>query len=212
MEKGRPILNLTESQIRYAMANTYSIAEAAKFLRVAYNSLVKYMDMYRDENGMTLRDMHKKRSRPKKERPLGGRGGDMRYYNNGYKEKLEDILLGLYPEYQPRILRKRLFASNFIPLQCSSCGWTEGRITDGNVPLLIHFADGNWRNKRLENLRLLCFNCYFLQVGSLGHYFQGMTYGPRSKPRWDGKPKGTGGFKGRNRFGRKTDEPDNTTT
>jgi len=192
---GRNAINLTESQLRYAMENTFSISEAARFLRVSYNTLIKYMDFYKDEHGVTLRDLHKRKPKPKKEKALPG-GGDERYYNNGYKEKLEDILLGLYPEYQPRILRKRLFASNFLPLQCTSCGWTEARITDGNVPLLIHFADGNWRNKRIENLRLLCFNCYFLQVGSWGHYWQGMTYGPKSKPRWDGKPKGTGGFKG----------------
>lgn len=197
MEAGRPGLNLTESQIRYAMENTYSLSEAARFLRISYNSLIKYMDFYRDQNGVTLRDLHKKKPKPKPQKPFGGRGGDRRYFDCGYKEKLEDILLGLHPEYQPRLLRKRLFASNFLPLQCSSCGWTEARVTDGNVPLLIHFADGNWRNKKLENLRLLCFNCYFLQVGSFGHYWQGFTYGPKSKPRWDGKPKGTGGFRGK---------------
>ena len=197
MEAGRPGLNLTESQIRYAMENTYSLSQAAKFLRISYNSLIKYMDMYKDENGITLRDKHKQKPKPKPVRPFGDRGGDRRQYDCGYKEKLEDILLGLHPEYQPRLLRRRLFASNFLPLQCCSCGWTEGRLTDGNVPLLIHFADGNWRNKRLENLRLLCFNCYFLQVGSWGHYWQGFTYGPKSKRRWDGKAKGTGGFRGK---------------
>jgi hypothetical protein len=28
-----------------------------------------------------------------------------------------------------------------------------------------------------------------LQIGSLGQKYQGMTYGTRSKPRWDGKKK-----------------------
>lgn len=191
---GRPDINLTESQIRYAMENTYSNLQASKFLQVAYNTYLKYASMYIDsESGLTLRELHKTKPRPKKEK-LSNQ--DARRYNNGYKEKLEDILAGLYPEYQTRPFRKRLFASGLVPMVCASCGHNECRVTDGNHPLLIGFHDGNWRNKRLENIYLLCFNCYFLQIGSMGHYWQGMTYGPQNKPRWDGKPKGTNGVKG----------------
>lgn len=191
---GRPEINLTESQLRYAMENTYSNLAASKFLRVAYVTYLKYADKYIDtETGLSLRELHKMKPKPKQER-LSNQ--DARRYNNGYKEKLEDVLAGLYPDYQPRILRKRLFASGMIPMICSSCGHDECRVTDGNHPLLLAFKDGNWRNKLLENIYLLCFNCYFLQIGSMGHYWQGMSYGPQSKPRWDGKPKGTNGVKG----------------
>jgi len=185
---GRPCISLTESQVRYAMENTYSNLEAARFLNVSYNTYLKYADMYVDnETGLTLRHLHKQKIKPKVERISNQ---DRRRYDNGYKEKLEDILNGDYPLYDSKIFRKRLFAANILPMECSSCGWNECRVTDGNYPLLIHFHDGNWRNKRIENLYLLCYNCYFLQVGSMGHYFQGMTYGPRSKPRGDGRPKG----------------------
>lgn len=189
----RPLLNLTESQIRYAMENSWSNKGAARFLNISINTYLKYAEQYVDSaTGLTLRELHKIKPRPKKEKFSSA---DKRTYDNGYKEKLEDILSGMYPDYQPRPLRKRLFNSGLIPLQCSSCGWSESRITDGNYPLWIAFKDGNWRNKVLDNMYLLCFNCYFCQIGSLGPRFQGMTYGARSKPRADGRPKGYGGKK-----------------
>jgi hypothetical protein len=148
---------------------------------------LKYAEQYIDrETNLNLRELHKQKVKPKREK---NSNQDKRRYDNGYKEKLEDILAGLYPDYQPRPLRKRLFASNMIPMECSSCGWNECRISDQNYPLWLAFHDNNWRNKKLENIYLLCFNCYFLQIGSLGQKYQGMTYGTRSKPRWDGKKK-----------------------
>ena len=190
---GRPQLDLTETQIRYAMENSWSNRGAAKFLSISINTYLKYASLYRDkETGLTLQELHKKKKKPKPEKQ---QSHDRRRYDTGYKEKLEDILAGHYPEYQPRPLRKRLFASGLIPLECASCGWNECRVTDGNYPLYIAFHDGNWKNKQLHNLYLLCFNCYFLQIGSLGPRFQGISYGSRSKPRGDGRPKGWGGKK-----------------
>ena len=176
---GRPHMNLTESQIRYAMANTYSNRGAARFLNVSINTYLKYAEQYIDsETGLNLRDLHKQKPKPQKAKATKG---DRRLYDNGYKEKLEDILAGLYPDYQPRPLRKRLFASGIIPMECSSCGWNECRVSDDNYPLYIAFHDGNWRNKKLENLYLLCFNCYFCQIGSLGARFQGISYGQKCR-------------------------------
>ena len=51
---------LMESQIRYAMDNTTSNAEAAKWLRVSFATWKKYAKMYIDEaTGKTLYDLHK---------------------------------------------------------------------------------------------------------------------------------------------------------
>lgn len=184
---GRPFMNLTESQIRYAMSNTWSTAAAARFLNVCYNTYTRYAKQYIDsETGKTLFELHKSKVKPKKTAPIG----DKRKYDNGYKEKLDDILAGKYPDYQPRPLRKRLFLSGIMPMECSSCGWNECRVTDGNYPLYLAFKDGNWKNKLLDNIYLLCFNCYFCQIGSLGSYYQGISYGTRSKKRADGNPRG----------------------
>ena len=35
------------------------------------------------------------------------------------------------------------------------------------MPLLLTFKDGNKKNYLLDNLTMLCYNCYFLQVGDI---------------------------------------------
>jgi len=42
----------------------------------------------------------------------------------------------------------------------------EGRV-DPEMPLIMHFKDGNKKHYRLENLEMLCYNCYFLTIGDI---------------------------------------------
>lgn len=189
---GRPEEIITESLVKYAMESTWSNSEAAKFLRVSYTTWKKYSSMYIDsDTGKSLFELHNKSGvkRPKAKR---------KSYtcNSGYKERLEDILEGKYPGYPTKKLRKRLFLSGWVPLKCSSCGWDEVRLSDENFPGLLDFVDGNWRNNKLENLRIMCYNCYFCQVRTPASSWQGWTYGVRKgKARWDGRPKGYGSRK-----------------
>ena len=41
----------------------------------------------------------------------------------------------------------------------------DGRVTDEKIPLSIDFKDGNSDNKSLQNMRLLCPNCYYVWNG-----------------------------------------------
>ncbi len=43
--------------------------------------------------------------------------------------------------------------------KCCLCGWAEVNLKTQTVPLVADHIDGNWRNNREENLRLLCPNC-----------------------------------------------------
>ena len=56
---GREPLNVTESEIRYAMENSKSCAEAARFLKISYEAFRKYAKLYKDEaSGKTLFEIH----------------------------------------------------------------------------------------------------------------------------------------------------------
>lgn len=43
--------------------------------------------------------------------------------------------------------------------ECCLCGWAEINPKTGMVPLVADHIDGDWRNNREENLRLICPNC-----------------------------------------------------
>ena len=43
--------------------------------------------------------------------------------------------------------------------KCCLCGWAEINPKTGIVPLVADHIDGNWRNNKEDNLRLICPNC-----------------------------------------------------
>ena len=158
--EGRPPMNISESEIRYAMANTQSCAGAARFLKVSYEAFRKYARLYTDsETGKTLFEMHKNKAGkgiPRATKPrLRGHYG------------LLDILDGKYPNYPHSRLKIRLLKNAILEEKCDSCGYCERRVSDYSVPLLLDWIDGDRTNHKRDNLRLLCYNCYYQEVGNL---------------------------------------------
>ena len=47
------------------------------------------------------------------------------------------------------------------------CGFEERRVLDYKMPLLLNFKDDNKKNYKLDNIELLCYNHYFLNVGDI---------------------------------------------
>lgn len=51
------------------------------------------------------------------------------------------------------------YLRNKFKNKCYLCGWSKTNPTTGVVPLVADHIDGNWRNNKEENLRLVCPNC-----------------------------------------------------
>ena len=152
-------LDSSESRIRYAMDNSKSNRGAALFLQVSFNTYKKYAKNYIDsETGLSLFELHKNQAG--KKIPKGS------VLQNGYY-KLEDILEGKHPDYNPKKLKRRLIRDCILEEKCSRCGFEERRIFDYAVPLMLDWKDGDMTNHKRENLQFLCYNCYFLTVDNV---------------------------------------------
>ena len=78
-----------------------------------------------------------------------------------------DKILVLNSNFQSHKLKKRLFASRLKEECCEKCGWSK-KSEDGRLPLELDHINGNSRDNRLENLRILCPNCHSLQLTHRG--------------------------------------------
>jgi len=141
---------LMESQIKAAQEKSKSAFEAARTLGVSYNTYKKYAKMYG-----VFEDL---------KNPYGiGIEKAKKIKNKKYH--IDDIIDGKHLHYPLHKFKNKLFDSGYVPKICSSCGFSEERITDSKMPLLIDFLDGNLNNRKLDNIRALCYNCFFLLVG-----------------------------------------------
>lgn len=159
----RPKLHLTEREIRYAMKHSDNNTQAAAFLGIHFNTYKQYALLYLDEDTqLTLFALHKKQGNKTKRVRVGVKS---KYQG---LDGLMDILSGKFPQYKggKRFMQRLLDEGIFAPV-CSQCGFSESRITDYTVPLLLDYIDGDKTNHHKDNLRLLCFNDYYLMVGDV---------------------------------------------
>lgn len=165
-------LNLTEGEIRAAMANSTTATEAARFLGCHKNTYIRYAKRYIDsDTQLTLHELHLKSNKKNKipTRTLV-RNPNFKYNtDNDWRvtAKLPDILAGKYPAYDKKKLARRLIDELILPECCSQCKFDERRVTDFQVPLVLIWEDGDTTNHLLENLKFLCYNCYFLTYANV---------------------------------------------
>lgn len=150
-------LEITEEEVRRAMANTTSNKKAAEFLEVSYPTYKKYAKAYKDlETGKSLFDIHMNQAM---------KGVIGRTWVGG-KQRLnwENILLP-NQKYSPERVQKlkaNLLIHGKLEEKCYRCGFDHKRVEDNKVPLIINFKNGDKTDWRIQNIEFVCYNCSFL--------------------------------------------------
>tara|TARA_R110000822_G_scaffold277912_1_gene399929 strand:+ start:201 stop:833 length:633 start_codon:yes stop_codon:yes gene_type:complete len=156
---GRAFKPITREQLLAAMKMTKSNMACARYLGVSYMHYSRHAKSYIDEEtGKTLFDLHKNQSGKGIRKFLGGKDPDLKALMDGE----------LYVKsYNLNRYKDRLIQEGYIEECCSSCSFNEQRVNDYKAPLLVHFKDKNKMNWKIENIELLCYNCYFLHIGDV---------------------------------------------
>lgn len=155
MPKAKPI---GKEMVLRAIKYTKSNRAAAKYLGVSYQHYRKWAKLYfLEEGGPSLLESHKNQH---------GIGIPKFLPNKRREPNVADIVYTGrgWESFTPEKIKTRLIAEAFLKDECYHCGFNERRVTDYKAPLLLHFKDGNKFNYLLENLELICYNCYFLYV------------------------------------------------
>ena len=159
MPKSKPI---TKEECLRAMRHTKSVRAAARYLNCSYQHLKPIMKMYEaTENGFdNLFEQHKNQQ---------GKGIP-KFLGNGKKlPPLVEIIEGRVDpsSFNPDKIKYKLLTEGYLEEKCSCCGFNERRVADYKMPLLLHFKNGNKKHYVLDNLEMLCYNCYFLRVADV---------------------------------------------
>jgi hypothetical protein len=145
----------------------------------------KYAREYKDEEtGLSLFEKHKNQSGTGIPKFLAGKSGE---------PSLKEIIEGNASphSFTPEKIRNKLITEGYLLEKCDRCSFQERRVLDYKMPLLMHFRDSNKKNYRVENLELLCYNCYFLTVGDVfdKRQIQGLedhiTVYKQEEPEWE---------------------------
>lgn len=147
-KRGMGAKPLLESEIIEAQRHTKSANKAAIYLGVNYKTYKKYADKY----GIFVKDTTGQAKREPRQ-PLSAHGG---------KYPISEILENKHPDFPIYRIKDKLIQSGLKKPECENCGMAERRLSDGKLPILLHFNDGNAKNHTLENMCILCYNCSFL--------------------------------------------------
>lgn len=146
LKRGHGARPLLQSEIAAAQAVSKSGREAARKLGVNYLTYRKYAKMY---NMHTLLNPYNRGIKKDVDPEVG-------------KYPLKELLDGKHPDYPVYRLKDKLIRSKRKDACCEMCGYRERRITDGKIPLLLNFEDEDSKNHKMDNIKLLCYNCTFV--------------------------------------------------
>ena len=149
---------LFKEDILRAIRHTKSNRAAARYLGCSYQHYKPYAKLFNDEEtGQNLFDLHKNQC---------GRGIP-KFLPNRRREPNVKLIFeeGVgYESFTTTKIKTRGIAEGFLRDECYICGCNERRVTDYKTPTLLNFKDNSKSNYILDNLEILCYNCYFLYV------------------------------------------------
>ena len=154
---GRPALGntrLTPEKIKMAIKSTQSMGQARQYLGVSRNTFKKYAKQY---NLWA---------------PVSSSKGIRRSNIGAFKQDLKMILEGKNPNpYREDTLLQKGIKEGYLECKCNNCAQDFKHIINKQPPLILDFLDKNPQNTKLDNLRVLCFNCiYTLSYTDKGWY------------------------------------------
>lgn len=145
----------TESQLKKTASESYSIRQVLKKIGLKeaggnYTQIKKYLLLFNIDTSHF-------------------RG---KAWNKGLKGIGKPVLslkkiLVKNSNFQSYKLKKRLFSAKLKPEHCEICGWAE-KTPDGRLPIELDHINGDRKDNRLVNLRILCPNCHSLQLTHRG--------------------------------------------
>jgi hypothetical protein len=137
-------LQISKNRIQWSIHNTESMTQAARLLGVSYNTFKKYAKQY---------DIFKVA-------PHSGPNKGPLHFN--WNERANAILEGKHPNYPIQKLQWLMLKEGKLVDVCYECNHQKKRVRDNKSPLLIDFLDKDHHNHQIDNMRMLCYNCYFL--------------------------------------------------
>jgi hypothetical protein len=88
-------------------------------------------------------------------------GKGLRKPNNGSYNRIDlgEILEGNHPQYQTYKLKNRLFKEGIKQNKCEECN-LDSKWNDKPINMELDHINGNSKDHRLANLKILCPNCH----------------------------------------------------
>lgn len=146
---------IREEDILEAMTKTSCNLQAANYLGISYPTYRKYAKIFIDPlTGKTLWELHLNQ---------GGEGVKKPGLKQFRDMNLDEILRPnqINTEKRVRSLRLKLMQDGRLGHECHKCGYNKRRELDNELPLMLNFKDGDKTNWVLDNLELVCYNCFF---------------------------------------------------
>lgn len=161
MPKPKP---LTKEQILLAMKMTKSNRAAARYLNCSYIHYKQWAKRYVEfEGGRDLFEIHKNQAGKGIPKFLAGDSGKKSSWD------VLDVIEGRIAatHFRPEDIKKKMIDEGYLKEECAICGFHERRVNDYKIPLILDFKDNNPNHYNLGNIRFLCYNCYFLNIGEI---------------------------------------------